>query len=156
MSLIRIVTWWWAFFCRKWWRNFWVYALDNCCLRACAHNNFQITSVAKRFKFFFLCISFVLNSHFFLHLTHSIVWWDYDLVCIAIYIQRGWRKKESCTRTIVFTTSILYFIFFCCWGNFLNAHFLLNSLEVEWKKKKLETHVHSFEFTLSANSIINC
>lgn len=89
----------------------------NSCLHACVHN-FQITSVAKRFKF-----SFFL--YFLPHLTHSIVWaWDYNLV-LKEWVRE--RKKK-----------VLYSHYCLCNINIILLFWMHNSLEVwmDMKRKK--------------------
>lgn len=106
---------------------------------------------------FFYVFLYVLNSHFFLHLTHSIVWWE--RLRSRVYSKTERERDEEKKKVLLALLSLqhqYYTSFFCYWGNF----WMHISCSILWKlngrRKKLETHVHSFVFTLSANSIINC
>ena len=96
---------------------------------------------------------FVLNSHFFLHLTHSIVWWDYNLVYkqASKTERERWRKKKVVLALL--SLQHQYYISFCV---LLLRKLFECTFLAQFFGSWMETHVHSFEFTLSVNSIINC
>lgn len=109
-------------------------------------------------QIFFLCISLRFKFTFFSS-PHSLncLWWE--RLRSRVYSKTERERDEEKKKVLLALLSLqhqYYTSFFCYWGNF----WMHISCSILWKlngrRKKLETHVHSFVFTLSANSIINC